>query len=132
LDLSDLGLGVHSILDLTQRKLTVNRLTENSKYLPPKARLDLTKRLERMVGSNLAHGLMLTQEMVVSLSEQGIDIGAHTVSHPILTSLEDDDARYEIEAGKQQLETLIGKKVPLFAYPNGKVGMDFDQRHAQM
>ena len=132
LDLRDLGLGVHSIQDLTQRKRTVDKLTRDSKYLPPKARLDLTKRLEHMVGSDLAHGLMLTQEMVVNLSNLGIDIGAHTVTHPILTSLDDADARYEIEAGKQQLETLIGKSVPLFAYPNGKVGMDFDKRHVQM
>ncbi len=132
LDLRELGLGVHSLANMVDRKLAVDKLTEASKYLPPKARLDLTRKLERLVGDALAHGLMLTQQMLLNLAQQGIEIGGHTVSHPILTSLEDENARYEITAGKQQLEALIGKPVRLFAYPNGKVGMDFDARHVQM
>ena len=132
IDLRDLGLGIHSIQDLSQRKRAVDKLTKDSKYLSPNARLNLTKKLEHMVGENLAHGLMLTRQMVINLAEAGIDIGAHTVTHPILTSLDDESARYEIEAGKQQLEAITGKPVNLFAYPNGKVGMDFDQRHVLM
>jgi len=75
---------------------------------------------------------MLTPEMVVSLDRQGVEIGAHTVTHPILTSLDDASARSEIRSGKAQLEALTGKPVRLFAYPNGKVGLDFDARHVAM
>lgn len=132
LDLREVGLGVHSLQSVVDRKLAVNKLTEASKYLPPKTRLDLTQKLERLVGDGLADGMMLTRQMVVNLAQQGIEIGGHTVSHPILTSLENENACYEIAAGKQQLEAIIGKPVRLFAYPNGKVGMDFDARHVQM
>lgn len=132
LDLSELGLGAYSLASLGDRKQTVGKLTEASKYLPPKARLDLIRRLEHLVGEHLEQGLMLTPEMVVNLDRAGIEIGGHTISHPILTSLEDDSSRLEIEGGKKELEAIIGKPVRLFAYPNGKVGKDFDERHTRM
>lgn len=132
LDLAQFGLGTYSLQDLDARKATVGELTEASKYLPPRVRLDLVEMLELLVGDGLAHGLMLTREMVASLAQQGIEIGGHTVSHPILTRLDDETCRYEIAGGKQQLEAITGKPVRLFAYPNGKVGMDFNERHAQM
>ena len=132
LDLRELGLGAYSLASLGDRQQTVGKLTEASKYLPPQARLDLIKRLEVLVGEDLDHDLMLTPEMVVNLDRAGIEIGAHTISHPILTSLEDDSSRLEIAGGKKELEAIIGKPVHLFAYPNGKVGKDFDQRHTRM
>jgi peptidoglycan/xylan/chitin deacetylase (PgdA/CDA1 family) len=75
---------------------------------------------------------MMTPEMIRNLAQQGIEIGAHTVSHPILTSLSDASARHEIAEGKRQLEAILGKPVRYFAYPNGKHGMDFDERHVAM
>jgi peptidoglycan/xylan/chitin deacetylase (PgdA/CDA1 family) len=132
LDLSDVGLGAYSLRSPDQRKAALGELTEASKYLPPAARLGLIERLETLVGDGLAHGLMLTPEMVVNLDRQGIEIGAHTISHPILTSLDEASARLEISGGKEELEAIIGKPVRLFAYPNGKVGKDFDARHVSM
>lgn len=132
LDLSDHGLGSYAIGTLEARKQTLTRLTERSKYLAPPARAALVERLEAMVGGDLAPGLMLTPENIRNLQQGGIEIGAHTVTHPILTSLDDDTARLEIAAGKADLEEIIGRPVRLFAYPNGKPGMDFDDRHAAM
>ncbi|HEY0060979.1 MAG TPA: polysaccharide deacetylase family protein [Telluria sp.] len=132
LDLSELGLGAYSLASLGDRKQTVGKLTEASKYLPPKARLELIRRLDVLVGEDLENGLMLTPAMVVNLDRAGIEIGAHTISHPILTSLDDDSSRVEIAGGKKDLEAIIGKPVRLFAYPNGKVGKDFDERHTRM
>jgi peptidoglycan/xylan/chitin deacetylase (PgdA/CDA1 family) len=132
LDLRELGLGAYSLASLGDRQLAVGKLIEASKYLPPQARQDLIKRLDVLVGEDLDHNLMLTAEMVVNLDRAGIEIGAHTITHPILTSLEDDSSRLEIAGGKQELEAILGKPVRLFAYPNGKVGKDFDQRHTRM
>ena len=75
---------------------------------------------------------MLTSEMIVDLDQHGIEIGAHTVTHPILTSLDDDDAKQEIVGGKLQLEAILQKKVRFFAYPNGKFGKDYNMRHVSM
>jgi peptidoglycan/xylan/chitin deacetylase (PgdA/CDA1 family) len=131
LDLSDIGLECYSLTSLEARKQTALRLTEAGKYLPPEKRERLVARLDRMSGMH-HDALMLTPEMLAALERNGMEIGAHTISHPILTSLDDDSARFEIATGKHQLEALIGKPVRLFAYPNGKVGQDFDARHVEM
>lgn len=132
LDLSDAGLGRFSLRTLADRKDSLRLLTEASKYLPPAARSALVRRLEAMAGSHGAEDLMLSSDMVVALDRNGVEIGAHTITHPILTSLDDDAARHEIGAGKRQLEALTGRPVRLFAYPNGKAGKDFDARHVAM
>jgi len=131
LDLSDIGLACYSLTSLESRKQTALRLTEAGKYLPPEERERLVKRLDHMSGTD-HDALMLTPEMLATLGQHGVEIGAHTISHPILTSLDDDSARAEIVNGKRQLEALTGKPVRLFAYPNGKVGQDFDARHVEM
>jgi peptidoglycan/xylan/chitin deacetylase (PgdA/CDA1 family) len=131
-DLRELALGIYTIQTLQDRKNAIRKLTENSKYLPPKARLDLTLRLESLAGGVFNNNFMLTPEMISNLATQGMEIGGHTITHPILTSLEDETARHEIAGGKHQLELITGKPVQLFAYPNGKVGMDFDERHVTM
>lgn len=132
LDLSGLGLGTYALQTLEDRKRSAHSLTEASKYLPPAARAALVEHLERLAGPDHAHDLMLTAEMVANLDRHGVEIGAHTVTHPILTSLDDASARDEIRTGKEQLESMLGKPVRLFAYPNGKVGKDFDARHVAM
>ncbi|WP_313702875.1 polysaccharide deacetylase family protein [Massilia sp.] len=132
LDLAEFGLGVYSLRTIPERTATLGSLTEASKYLPPQERSRLVGRLQTLVGERSSEGLMLTPEMVVNLDRNGIEIGAHTVTHPILTSLDDASAMQEIRDSKRELEAIVGKPVTLFAYPNGKVGKDFDQRHVAM
>ncbi len=70
--------------------------------------------------------LMLQPSQVVELRRAGMQVGAHTVSHPILTRLSAAEARHEIGHSKSVLEDLLGERVGLFAYPNGKPGEDYD------
>ncbi len=132
LDLRDLGLGAFSLRSLDDRMAAIGILTERTKYLPPSERSNVIERLTAMAGSCMTPELMLTRDMLLNLDRHGIEIGAHTVSHPILTSLDEASARAEIVGGKEDLEAILGKPVRLFAYPNGKVGMDFDHRHVAM
>lgn len=48
------------------------------------------------------------------------EIGAHTVNHVRLTSLNENDARREIEDSKKQLEDLLGKPCLVFCFPGGR------------
>lgn len=132
LDLEDLGLGRYMLDDMKQRRAAIDVLTERSKYLPPAARQAAIERLGMLAGRDPAPELMLTREMVLNLDRSGVEIGAHTVSHPILSSLDDQSARTEIVGGKAELEAILGKPVSLFAYPNGKPGKDYDMRHVAM
>jgi len=132
LDLSILGLEKYSIRNAQERKAAIGMLTERSKYLAPASRRSVIDHLAELAGPGMGSELMLTSEMVRNLDRNGVEIGAHTVSHPILTSLDDESARAEISGGKQALESILGKPVRLFAYPNGKPGKDFDERHMAM
>jgi peptidoglycan/xylan/chitin deacetylase (PgdA/CDA1 family) len=132
LDLQDIELGLYAMQSPYDRKNTALSLTERSKYLPPAARAVLTHKLQSLAGKTLQKELMLTSAMVRTLSLHDIEIGGHTVTHPILTRISDASARFEIAENKQQLEGITGKPVRLFAYPNGKKEADFDQRHVQM
>jgi peptidoglycan/xylan/chitin deacetylase (PgdA/CDA1 family) len=61
-----------------------------------------------------------------------VEIGGHTVSHPILARTDDAVAYREIADNKDDLEGLLGERLRFFAYPNGKPGEDFAPVHAEM
>lgn len=48
-----------------------------------------------------------------------IDVGAHTVRHPLLPTLTPDEAVREVFDSRSALEHVIGRKVRHFAYPHG-------------
>ncbi len=53
------------------------------------------------------------------LDPEWITIGSHTMSHPILPQLDDEELESEIHASRQMLEARLGRTVDLFCYPNG-------------
>jgi O-antigen biosynthesis protein len=63
--------------------------------------------------------LMLTWNQLREISDAGIEVGAHTISHPQLDLLPRDKARIEIAGSKLAIEDGLGKAVQSFAYPHG-------------
>jgi peptidoglycan/xylan/chitin deacetylase (PgdA/CDA1 family) len=49
-----------------------------------------------------------------------VEIGAHTLTHPVLANLPPDQQQQEIAGSKRRLEALTGKNISSFAYPYGK------------
>jgi peptidoglycan/xylan/chitin deacetylase (PgdA/CDA1 family) len=54
----------------------------------------------------------------------GIDVGGHTITHPVLPQLAPHDKRREIGDGKRRCEELTGSAIDGFAYPHGAVDAD--------
>lgn len=54
-------------------------------------------------------------------SRPGVEIGAHTLSHPDLTTLSPPEARLQIAEGRDRLEALLHRPVLSFSYPHGGV-----------
>lgn len=62
----------------------------------------------------------LSVDEVRLLSETSLfEIGAHTMSHLMLTRADCSVQAAEIRGSKEKIESWIGKKVHAFAYPNG-------------
>jgi peptidoglycan/xylan/chitin deacetylase (PgdA/CDA1 family) len=62
---------------------------------------------------------MMTSAEVKELAALGHEIGAHTVTHPKLSTVPLDTAREEVENSKHFLEELLHREVVSFAYPRG-------------
>ena len=54
--------------------------------------------------------------------EEGMEIGAHTRSHPHLPQLLAEELEAEIRGSREDLEDLLGSPVEQFCYPYGEAG----------
>jgi peptidoglycan/xylan/chitin deacetylase (PgdA/CDA1 family) len=62
----------------------------------------------------------LSPDEVLHLVEGGlVEVGAHTVTHPLLARLRAATQRDEIQGSKTHLEEILGRSVNSFSYPYG-------------
>jgi peptidoglycan/xylan/chitin deacetylase (PgdA/CDA1 family) len=62
----------------------------------------------------------LTEKEVLRLADGGlVEVGAHTVSHPVLSRLPENEQAAEILQSKAHLEEILAAPVTSFAYPYG-------------
>jgi peptidoglycan/xylan/chitin deacetylase (PgdA/CDA1 family) len=129
IDLSPLGLGQFSLAGMASRRGAIDALLDALKYLPLEARQEQVDAMCALLGANPRNDLMMTSEQLRQLHRAGMEIGGHTVNHPIVARLDRAAARAEIADGKAALEQIVGDRVKLFAYPNGKPGQDYLAEH---
>jgi peptidoglycan/xylan/chitin deacetylase (PgdA/CDA1 family) len=110
----------------------INAIISKVKYLSIADRMAATQRIAGAARIEPSNNLMMTSDQVKAMRRAGMQIGAHTLSHPILARLGDDEARAEIVGSKVFLEYLLGERISLFAYPNGKPGQDYLPQHVSM
>jgi peptidoglycan/xylan/chitin deacetylase (PgdA/CDA1 family) len=132
LDLREHGLGCLPVASLAQRQAAIAALLGQLKYLPFDRRQQLALQIRRQAGATAGPPAMLSTAQLHQLQAAGMGLGAHTASHPILSTLPDQAAQRDIAEGKRQLESVIQAPVTLFAYPNGKAGRDYGAPHVAM
>lgn len=76
----------------------------------------------------LPRGFINVQELLEMRDSGLVEIGAHTLTHPILSMESDEKAEREIIDSIRHLEKLVGAPVRSFAYPNGIPRLDFGKR----
>ena len=108
-----------------EKQAAIQAIIGQLKYLPVSERAALATGIAARAQVVPPTDLMMTSAEVKALRQAGMQIGAHTVSHPILAKLDRALAHREIFESKQVLEQLLGERVGLFAYPNGKPGVDY-------
>lgn len=119
--------------DLASRIQAIHRILPIIKPWEVDTRTAFCETLRQRAGvAELPADLMMSSSQVRALAQAGMQVGAHTVSHPILASLDDQAAQAEILGSRQALESLLGRPVTLFAYPNGRPGEDYSPRTVEL
>jgi peptidoglycan/xylan/chitin deacetylase (PgdA/CDA1 family) len=60
---------------------------------------------------------MMTVDELRDLARAGVELGAHTVTHPDLSTLAEHDCLREMVESREAIERLVGVEVSTFAYP---------------
>ena len=66
------------------------------------------------------------------LRQVNIEIGAHTVSHPIFATLSEQRVKEEVGSSRAILESATGSGIRAFAYPFGMPEIDFLPRDSEL
>ena len=121
----DLPLTAERILPLGSTPARLQALDEALRHLKRLPDEERRRQLEPLIAA-LRPGaperpkrFMLTWDEVDALRGLGFSIGAHTVSHPILSRVSPDQAWQEIHGSKLAIEKALGASPRAFAYPNG-------------
>lgn len=89
------------------------------KYLEPARRDGVLARLDELVEPLGEPARAMRWEAVRALIVGGVEFGAHTVSHPILSTLGPAEQEREIRRSRERMAEEMGWPPATFAYPNG-------------
>lgn len=131
-DLSNFGMGRVKLTNMTARIHAAHAIIDKFKYLSPAVRDQCAALLAETAGCTLPANLMMTDAQVAEMARNGIEIGAHTMTHPILAQIDETKAKEEIVQGKQRLEVITGTQIVSFAYPNGRPNRDYTLNHVDI
>jgi len=132
LDLTAWRLGTIALDTVEARRAAIAVILPALKYLPGPEREARAKHLGELAGIAGQSNLMMREEQVRELHNAGMEIGAHTVTHPILLNTASDIASREISESGRRLAEIVRQPTRIFAYPNGKPGQDYGPEHVRM
>jgi peptidoglycan/xylan/chitin deacetylase (PgdA/CDA1 family) len=97
---------------------------ESMKTLPQAEKEIYVQNLPVLLGVSPPAGyfqkLMMDWDQVREMQRAGIEFGAHTMHHPILTRIPSEQVREEVVGSKSRIEEELREAVLGFAYPNGQ------------
>ena len=66
----------------------------------------------------------MSEQQLRQLPSDLVTIGSHTMTHPVLPSVDDKRLEQELRGSREKLEKIINREVKLFSFPYGA----FDER----
>jgi peptidoglycan/xylan/chitin deacetylase (PgdA/CDA1 family) len=115
--------------DPMSRRDAADLINVRLKRLPEEIKEEAIERLARALGVALPQtppdefGPIAWAE-AREMQANGIEIGSHTMTHPILTGVSDERLRSELQESRSRLEEVLRRRIEQFCYPNG----DHDER----
>ena len=114
----------YSLRGTTARLSGTEDLTEKLKRVPHPVAQSLIDELLRVAEVELPaemprRFMPMTWNDVARCADRGVTFGPHTISHPILSQVDDERAALEIHDSWQYLKAKTSTAIPVFCYPNG-------------
>ncbi len=111
------------------RREASERINSRLKLLPEEIKEKAIERLAKALGAPLPRTppeefSPITWDEAREMQANGIEIGSHTLTHPILTRIGDERLKLELRESRSRLEEVFGRRIEHFCYPNG----DHDDR----
>ena len=111
---------------VAQRRAATRRILEWIKEVPEAVKANFLAGLnetfevdDRDMPAERQH---LTWEQVREMADYGIEFGAHTVTHPVLTKVAQEQLERELRESKAELERRLDAEAIAFSYPVGPMG----------
>lgn len=117
-------LGSLNGIGVGDRALSARQLVSLAKTWDPARRRILMERMAELgqhAWSPDRRDVIMDWSDLKSLTANGHEIGSHTMTHEILTQLDDEALGQEVIESHRILETELGCPVTSFCYPNGDV-----------
>ncbi len=110
---------------IASRRHETNQLLRRLKREPNARRLAVLAVLEQLLAQHVPAGhatrrIAMTWDEVREMADAGIEFGSHTVSHPILSRLDEADILQELSVSRDRIRARTGQSVDSVAYPTGK------------
>lgn len=125
LDLREIGLDLYDINSPQKKASVALEIIQKIKHLEPNLRSQYTNYIVAIENIKLPDNSMLSSQQLIKLHESDMEIGGHTVTHPIMAKLGLDAVKQEVYDNKIALEKMLNTKLRYFAFPNGKPEQDY-------
>jgi peptidoglycan/xylan/chitin deacetylase (PgdA/CDA1 family) len=115
------------------REAAIRTLLDRYRVLPGEDGPAFVEHLASVAGTGRAEAVgspWMSWDDARALRPMGHDVGAHTVTHPVLARLDLAGQRREIAGSLERLRQELGQPVTSFAYPSGNLGSFDDHTSA--
>ncbi len=114
--------GQHLPLETAKQKSVAARsIAAKVKQLPHREAMPWIDTLCKELQEDIKPNEVLSWQRLKELSDEGVAIGAHTHTHPLMNQITLDQAREEAERSREELQQRMGTEIRSFCYPAGGV-----------
>lgn len=108
------------LADFPDRQEAVRKVVKGAKFLPEREKEELITRLSSQLGVDpdaQAHSNMMDWDQLREMDASGMEIGAHSVGHPIFSNIDEDRLRSEVAGPMEKIRSELGTDVVTFGSP---------------
>ena len=115
----DTPLGRLSLATANQRVQTFKQLKDYVKTMPHAEAMAWLDQICDELGTPHPEHSVLGWDTLRQLAREGVTLGAHTRTHPLMNRVSPEEAQAEAAGSLRDLEREIGPVPPIFAFPSG-------------